>query len=193
MPEAISVVNTQRRPGLIEGLDWYALRTTPTKEFTVQQRLERHGVQTFLPCYTVWRGVNKFRRTKVERRYALLTGYVLAGFNADPPPWLTVMEIEDVKSVVGMGDVPHKIPTLAVQALARNHIDGMYAAPLEHRWMRTRHEFGPGDVVQLATDAFANYDVTVEQITGNKARVALRLFGTEINAEVSTFNLVKDD
>lgn len=147
---------------------------------------------TFLPVTTVWRGVNAFRRVKVQRSYPLMVRWLFAGF-PDTPDWYWLGSLGDVTGVAGMGVTPIPIRGADVERLAREHDDGMFNAPLEHRWMKTRGEFKKGDLVRVVEGPLADRVVHVHEIEGHRAKVMMEFFGLDKEVELELGILEKAD
>ena len=161
---------------MADALHWYALQVPPQKEFVAQVILERYGLPTYVPTRHEWRRRSKFSKEKELRSYAVAPRYVFAGFRPGLPLWFDLFNLPVISAVVGISGTPVQIPAPAMRALLRSTGSGLNS-PAAHRFMHTHHEFAEGDLVEVIDGPFAGQTVPVKSIAGNKAKVALALFG----------------
>lgn len=150
---------------------WYAIRTAPQREFSVEQILRIRGVTTFVPTETKWRRNGRKRRAPVQR--PMLPRYVLMRF---PDPWAVVHAMQDrgVCGLVCFAGVPAKIPEQAVAWLAQRS-----GAAVPTRNVSVHRAFTPGDRVEIVSGPFQGWCVELTEIKGEVGKVLLTMFGTE--------------
>jgi transcription antitermination factor NusG len=155
--------------------NWYALRTSPLKERAVTEILENRGVSALCPTETRWRRDGRKRRIPIER--PLLPRYVLMRYD---DPWAVVraMQGRGVCGVVCFDGVPAKIPERSVEMLARRSGAVVNTATRVHR------AFAPGDKVEIVSGPYRGWCVELKSIRGEVGKVLVRMFGTEMPAEI---------
>ena len=78
---------------------WFAVRTRSRAEKSVQDQLERKGVEVFLPTATRW---SRWKDRKKAVDWPVFPGYCFARF--DPANHLTVLKCFGVASIVAFGN-----------------------------------------------------------------------------------------
>lgn len=155
---------------------WFALRTSPMKEFAVEEILRRRGLSAFCPAETKWKRTGRNRR--VQRDYALLPRYVFAA-GADPWDVVRAFAGRGVTGVVTVDGRPGLIRDEAVQKLAR-----MSGGLVPTSTARVHRSFRVGDLVELPGSAWAHLCVPILSIKGETARVLVPMFGGKQEVEV---------
>ncbi|MFG1461761.1 transcription termination/antitermination NusG family protein [Xanthobacter sp. DSM 24535] len=161
---------------LVEGLEWYALRVAPQKEFAVQEILLRKGVTTYCPSDRRWRKVSRYVREKELQSFPLVPGYVFAGFPPGAGRWFELFAIPIVLGCVGIDGVPARIRATAMERMIKVYRNGL-SRPDGEKFMRTHAEFKTGDRVRIAEGPFTDHVVPVIEIHGKMARILMDLFG----------------
>lgn len=172
----------------LAALNWFAIMVRAGEEFAVEAILDRRGLVAVVPMIRQWRRVNRYVKRKHEVSFPLIARYVLVGFDG-PPQWGRVFDLSMVQAVVGVGEVPWRMDG---RRLARFLVEcGEVTVPGAQQHMRTHHEFGEGDAVEIVGGAFDGQVVRVERIEGDAARVLLPLFGAVQEVAMPLANLVK--
>lgn len=149
---------------------WYILLAKKQRELRAAEALRRSGATVFVPVERVVRRVRSARGTRVLEGQRLLTpGYVFAD--------LPFADCDDIRGVMLINGRPATLTDAAMRPLfeATGRIVGDAARP------RT---FRVGDLVRMATGPFAGQIVTIGNVRGDKLKVAARLFGTEVAADI---------
>jgi len=157
--------------------NWYAIRTAPQREFAIEQILRLRGVTAFVPTETKWRRVGaKKKRTPVQR--PMLPRYIMIQY---PDPWVVVraMEHRGVSGVVCFGGVPAPIPERSIAWLAKRS-----GAAVPTRTVSVHRAFAPGDKVEIVSGPYRGWCVELKSIRGEVGKVLVRMFGTEMPAEI---------
>ena len=153
-------------------MNWYALRTTPMKEFAVEQILRHRDVTCFVPIETKWRRVGAKKKRK-PIKCPMLPRYVLM---LSDDPWAVVrhMQGRGVSGVVCFNGQPARIPQHSVDWLARST-----GTAVPNRSARVHRAFAPGDKVEIVSGPFQGWCVELKEIKGEVGRVMLKLFGNK--------------
>jgi len=93
---------------------WYALQIAPKRLFTIQAALERRGIETYLPVFTV--EVKWSDRVKVVER-PLFPGYVIARFSLTAAP--EILAIAGVIQILNNNLHPEAIDDAEIASLRR--------------------------------------------------------------------------
>ena len=93
-----------------------------------------------------------------------------------------MFNVSCVQSVVGFNGEPCPITQAQIDALEQ--VAHNRQLPNPHRYVRTANEFQEGDEVMIVEGPFAGRLVTVDQISGRKAKIWLNLFGTHQDVEI---------
>jgi transcription termination/antitermination protein NusG len=91
---------------------WFAVRTRSRAEKSVQEQLERKGVEVFLPTATRW---SRWKDRKKAVDWPVFPGYCFARF--DPASHLTVLKCFGVASIVAFGNEFAPIPEVEIESL----------------------------------------------------------------------------
>lgn len=161
---------------------WHVVCTPPQREFRAQELLGDAGLATFAPRRRElhWsNGADAGRgwKGKREKEYPLFPRYIFIGMIV--PLWSDVFELTRaphrvVTSILGVDDVPAKVPHKPLWDLMQRHGGGEFWAPESHRYMKTGREFAEGQKVQTDDGLFEGL---VENINGTTARVIVELLG----------------
>jgi transcription termination/antitermination protein NusG len=93
---------------------WYALHTRPRHEKLVEQRLQDHGVATFLPIITE---VHRWSDRKKSVQLPLFSCYVFAKLIPNRAERLRVLRVEGVLGLVGSHNEGSPIPDDQIHAV----------------------------------------------------------------------------
>jgi len=103
-------------PGVIPGLQWYAIQTRSRHEKFVDSQLKQRGVTTFLPL------VNELRRWSDRQKLVqlpLFSSYVFARFVASVENRIRIVSTYGVVSIVGNRGEGIAIPDNEVESIQR--------------------------------------------------------------------------
>lgn len=187
---------------LAASFQWYAVLVKPSAEFDVEAVLNASGILAVVPVRREWRQVNRYVKRKHPVCYSVLPRYVLVGFGGTQATSYDdelralariMRDLTLVQAVIGMDGMPRRLNAKRVAKflLELGEID----APKWQRHMQTGKEFAPGDDALITSGPFADHVVSVDAISGSKARVTLTLLMGDTESEhkltVPLANLVK--
>lgn len=136
--------------------------------------MARRGLTAHVP-YEVKHYRRYGQKKRTERKYPVLTGYVLLPTIGEPP-WSRIFALDVVKSVVGFAGVPAPIPDKAIRGLFQ------LAAQNVPTTRSLNKGFRAGDRAIVKCGPLADLVVKVEAVKGERARVLLGLLGSEDRA-----------
>lgn len=150
-------------------MDWYAVTTAPQAEFKVAAALRERGLQTLVPVEYKWRRKSPHSPHKKKKAYPVFTRYVFVGFESQPQ-WYPLADIEPrpIKAICFNGQ-PAKLTARDVGYLSSFKAGALATNP--HKAIQV------GKPAQVATGPFAGYTALVETISGERAKMALSIFG----------------
>lgn len=159
---------------------WYVAQVVSGREQVVAELLRGRGHTAIVPVVERYRARNRYAKSKVKVTYALMPRYLIVGFEPDAmQPWRDLFGNSWVQGVVM--DEAGPMPVYRKQ-LARflGELGGpTWAAPDWERYMRSRHEFKPGDYVDVAEGSLAGWRVQVDAIVGEAAKIIVNLLGRD--------------
>lgn len=120
--------------------NWYALHTLSNHEKKVEQRLQTHGVETFLPLCTV---VKRWKnRTTAKVQLPLFSGYTFVRIASSER--VRVLEIPGVLSIVGVAGTPAPLLDSEIETLRQGlHLRRVDPHPYLNIGDRARIRSGP--------------------------------------------------
>lgn len=170
-------------------LRWYALRTAPQKEQTTVRILRAQDLLVCVPTETRWRKRHHYDKSKTERRFVAMPGYVLIGWSgAGPIPWWSALRFAVVKSVVGYRPpatkdepFPHLRPLqLDTKTVGRMLEKDLLTAPSFYRFQRTWGEYNPNDRVRVVAGPFEGFESKVVAVSSEgEARIMIDILGAQ--------------
>lgn len=172
----------------IEGLRWFALRTTPQREEMAAKLLRYDGLVAKTKTERKLR-----RRTKwdKERRYLTFNAAPSYCFIAVPPgpedPRVYVRPFHIFRSFVGLHGRPAQLNTPAMLdflQLEEGELPGYY------RHFKTGREFKIGQTVIVTTGPFRDRQVRVEDVQNGEALFFMHLFGKDQEVRVKVDDCV---
>lgn len=182
----------------VQALDlyWYALRVDTGREMRVwHEMVNDHGYDAFCPVLTRWvrKGRSRNVKDRIEKPFALLPGYLFAGF-PDPSrvPFYDIQALNDVRGFLGQDGSPKQIPARQVQLLADRFAAGEWRA--EQRYAAKERQFlKVGDIIPasaLKLPVKTEGNLTVTKVRGPKAILAgLGILGCDtIELDMRTFD-----
>jgi len=173
---------------------WHILRVEPQQETTARKILGGFGVDTIVPMAEKMRRVNRYKNAKVAKRYPVLVGYVIAGFDSEPN-WFEILSFRFVSGVIGVNGHPAEIKGRSQHELSQylGNLEkrGVITARPEEAFMVSGREFEVGDTVEFIGGGFDMMQVEVSQIKGTQATIILDILGVARDVEVSLDCLAK--
>lgn len=167
---------------------YYAIMAKHAKLRLVRRRLRRKGVNAYLPAVVLRRPVARHGRLKYRRHVVPLMSYILVEAPDHPATrdlWLhDVLSTKDVYDYVKIGDA-HAIPQSAVDELkssvARIVAEGAAA--------RHKYRLRVGGKGTIKTGTLAGKTGSIQWITGKRAGLEARIFGSMRVLDVAMSNL----
>lgn len=172
---------------------WYAIRTSPQREFALAGRhdedgvwvpglLERRGYTAFLPTEVKMKRISRHAKRMTPVSYPLFTGYV---FVRAPFSFLHLLAERHVQGVVGFDGQPAPIADAEIARLA-----AMSGNVVPHRKSVNPHvALRVGERAEITAGPFTGQVVAIAGLHGSKARIFVNLFGSRKEAEIATEHL----
>ena len=134
------ISNTQRSP-----FNWYALCTHVNQEKKVAERLERQGVEFYLPLY---RTVRRRSDRQVTLSLPLFPGYLFVHISLQDRR--RVLETPRVAWLVGSGSSPSPLPEEEISILRKGLTGAVHAEPCKYltEGCRVRVVNGPFESIE---------------------------------------------
>lgn len=187
-------------------LVWYAVRVRvesrgvrspefpdPVKApFPTEHRLQQRGFEVFVLRKTVYRFSNRYmrgRRLKKEMVRPLMPGWFFIGMRPGEERWRDLLETSGVIGVAGTEGRPAVVNGRVIKALAERFGDGFVSAADRERFMRSRAEYAPGQMVRVADGPFDGMAAKVVAVKGRQARILLAMFGADREVDVDAMML----
>ncbi|MFY0619311.1 transcription termination/antitermination protein NusG [Shimia sp.] len=155
------------------------LKGTGQKRFVHEVILRRNGFEVFLPVKLDWRQKHRCTKEKHLMAFPLLADWLFVGWPAGTPRWEDLMSLDVVCGVLGTGGRPIRVSETRMARLMAQWGGGR-AAPEHRRYQRTHAEYDVGDRVRVAVGSLEGQEVSVVSLEGSGARVALQLFGRDV-------------
>jgi transcription antitermination factor NusG len=95
---------------------WYCLHTRSRHEDVVHQRLEKKGLQAFLPKLEVW-SRRKDRRKRIQK--ALFPGYLFVNELLNPFRILEILKIPGVVKILSNEQGPAPVPEIQIESIKK--------------------------------------------------------------------------
>jgi transcription antitermination factor NusG len=153
-------------------MSWYAVMSTPQREFDAVSVLADYGYEVFTPIERKHLKRYKGQRGNRVREYPMIRGYCFAQF--DRIPWhLLRDERETIRGVVSSGYTPTPIPEDQIEAVKElSNVLVPYTNAVDtHRALRS------GQVVEIVAGPFAGHITRLEHITLGKAMALIDMLG----------------
>lgn len=116
---------------------WYVIYTCHRHEGRVEERLQRKGLEVFLPRLTV---VRQWRDRKKLLQVPLFPGYLFVRDVLDPPTYLDIITLSSVVQVLGSKGELHTVPPETIEsiklAVASDRPYYPYRYLLKGKWVR---------------------------------------------------------
>ncbi len=181
--------------------DWFVLVVPPQRELAVEKILsDDEGFATFVPVtrkYDFANGAARARMEKTEVLLPLMPRYVFLGMKSGRTPgWDRVFCYTGIfnrykrriaTGVLGVDGKPCQVRHEPLRLFMLRHSSGSFNAPSYHKHMQTHREFSVGDTVQTEDELFTG---RVIDITDNRARVFIDIFGGGHEASIPLANLI---
>ncbi len=161
---------------------WFAIRTAPQREFTVEAMLRVQGYDVFLPVEVKRRKTGRgSKRKTMDVRYPMFIRYI---FVREPVPWLHLLAVNHVTGVVGIDGSPSPISDREIAKIKAMSASVPHRASVNpHRALRT------GELAEITAGPFTGQVVKISGLHGNKARIFVNLFGSVKEADILLKNL----
>ncbi len=179
--------------------NWYVLCVPPQTELAVESIMGAEGFATFVPVsckYDFANGAAKARMEKTEVVLPIMPRYVFIGLNGKTPGWERVFcylgifnryKRRIATGVLGVDGKPCMVRHDPLRKFMLRHSSGAFNAPSYHKYMKTHREFEVGDMVVTEDELFTG---RVVEITDDRARVFIEIFGGGHEASIPLENLV---
>lgn len=172
----------------LDGVRWFAVRTTHASERALQADLEGMGYRVYCPLVTKWLWRNG-NRTKDKRQTPVFARYIFVGCR--PDQHVSRRTTDGIESVLGrqLADgIPLTIPPAALKAINDLDLAGVWDETIE--WSPDKSPFQHGAVVRICAGPFLTMQATVDAPTSEKTiRLLITLLGRETAAEFDACNL----
>ena len=146
---------------------WFLIRTKPTKERWVRERLSQILPEAFLPLL----------RARVPRWgrltwsvMPLFPGYVFARFNLEAN-YFDVKYVSGVHGLVSAGKDPLVVPRTIIDEIKRRGVNG--TVQIQEK------PFGKGEHVRVVEGPFRGFEAIFERYLSSAERVAILLHSVE--------------
>ena len=157
---------------------WYILRVDSQRIGRAIEVLPFFDCVAFVPTETkVVKIGSGSRKRAVERHQPLMTGYVVAGFQA-APQWWSLFDQPWIYGVLTRGGWPAVIPPAALERCYGIHHAKAASLP-------GAKSFKPGDHIRVCGGGFAGHEAQLLEITGNEGKFILELFGKAHQVKMS--------
>ncbi len=178
---------------------WFVLCVPPQKELVVEKIMGAEGFATFVPVtkkYDFANGAARARMIKTEIRLPIMPRYVFLGMSDRTPGFERVFCYTGIfnrykrriaTGVLGVDGKPCQVRHESLRLFMLRHSAGAFNAPSYHKFMQTHREFEVGDMVVTEDELFTG---RVINITDNRARVFIKIFGGTAEASIPLENLV---
>jgi transcription antitermination factor NusG len=157
-------------PASAWGLDWYALAIAPHRDFEVWRAIDKAGITVYCPLRTNLVKPHRHARTKIERAFPLLEGYLFVGFPEGETDWPAVLGVKYVKGRIGINDRPSQIRPAQMERLLVRQAKGIYRGNGALRgMMREESHVRVGDMVSVDVVPGVKRHGIVTQVIGRRA------------------------
>jgi transcription antitermination factor NusG len=152
---------------------WYAVRTKPNHEGTVEMALANRGIECFLPRYPRPR---KRKQRVVKVQMPLFPGYVFV-FTDIGQQRIPILEYSGVLFIVSHEFKPVPIPDHEMESIQKLVISGLELTP--------EKEFTKGTFIEVVAGPLAGVTGRVRKAKGKKRIIcAVELLGRAVSAEL---------
>lgn len=167
---------------------WYAIRTTPQREFMAAKLLRYDGLIAEVKTEKRLR-----RRTKWDKERRFITfnaapGYVFIAAPAGDDPRVYVRPFHIYRSFVGYNGMPMRLPESEIRKFFDLQVGEL---PGYYRYHRTGREFAIGDTIIVNTGPFRDHQVRVVNIQDGEAMFFMRMLGKDQEVRISVNDCIK--
>jgi transcription antitermination factor NusG len=163
---------------------WYALKVLVGREFKCAERLQRKGLQIYVPTKKRWRSVSRHTRRAELSSYPLLTGYIFFRAALSGGEWRRAFDVPGVYGVLEVDGEPTALRNGEMEDLQARERKGEFKAFEYERWLREGKGFRVGDKVSVVAGPFSGYSYTVARINDRKAFLDIEIFGVNRLVEI---------
>ena len=162
-------------------MDWYAAYTKPQAEARAAEGVARHGFEAYLPMLKQ-RVRHRGKKIMVER--PLFPRYIFIGFVA-APPWLEVIGIEGIVTIIGNSGKPLRIDNAIIAELRERIAAGEFER-------RPAPAVRPGMKVRIANGPMRDIEGVCAAVTGDtRADLFVKLLGQTVRVKIGLDQLVE--
>ena len=161
--------------------NWYLLYCKPKQELRAQQHLINQGFSSFLPLIS---SVKVKAGKKVNVTEPLFPRYLFLNVSKE----LNLSTIRNTRGVCGLvqfGQTPAMVSNKLVQALLSRQLT-------LHQQYLVQHKMQQGDVVEILSGPFAQFNAVFEMADGeNRSLVLLQFLGQSVHLAVDNTIIAK--
>lgn len=156
---------------------WYAVYTRPRWEKKIARRLEEKGFDAYCPLNRVTRQWSDRKKTVSE---PLFKGYVFIHL-ADDEKW-EIKTIDGILNFVYWNGKPAVVRNEEIETIKRFLNEFSDVQVEEYKLERDKK-------VRIQSGVLMNYEGTIIEVTGNRARVKIESMGLQLSAVFEKKNL----
>src|SRR4029077_9681101 len=155
------------------GPRWHVVATHSQAERRATHNLAQQGYETYLPMVTVRRRDAAIRSLLHRVEIPLFPGYAFVRFDAARDPWRPITNTPGVYSLLRSTStgLPEPCPEAAVDALRASEAARRTLPPPGAAW-------SPGAACKAQHGPFQGHEAVVIALNGDKATIALPMFGS---------------
>jgi transcriptional antiterminator RfaH len=170
------------------GPRWFVVSTYPQAERRALDHLQQQGYQAYLPLCTIRRRDRVLRTLFHPVEVPLFPSYAFVSFDPQHDPWRPIVNTLGVYALLRRPDgIPNPVARGAVEALQALDALRRSIAPLGASWASGM------PCSPAAGTPFAGHPAVVVSVTGQRAIIAMLLFGELRQVSVDVNNLVARD
>lgn len=169
------------------GLSFYVLTARFNREYSVAHWIEESDIGfSLIPLETRWKLLGKqrggYRETRKSFQVPLFPKLVIVGFS-EPPNWFRLVESnQNVTGYLGINGIPAQMRSGEAERLRQT-------SEALRQIKEPKRLVAGSKAVLIAPGLFQNHCVEIKSLTGKKARIIQRWFGSERETEVAIEDL----
>ncbi|MEL7445081.1 MAG: transcription termination/antitermination NusG family protein [Pseudomonadota bacterium] len=203
--KSLQTIETRKKTG-----KWfYLFRVPPQKELRAATILKDCGYELVVPVEMKWRRRSRHWKAKRKIAYPMLCGYVLLGFEGEPPWHELVLPPTGSDTVEGhqlrkskfhflrpvvIDKSPLCVPErklVSFLEFMREEGGRLFQDADVFAKQKSNGEFRVGDLVEITDDSFAGIQARVVSLSVDKARVLMPFLNREMEVEVPVDGVVR--
>ena len=166
------------------GPRWFVVSTYPQAERRALDHLQQQGYQAYLPLCTIRRRDRVLRTLFHPVDVPLFPSYAFVSFDPQHDPWRPIVNTLGVYALLRRPDgIPNPVARGSVEALQALDALRRSIAPPGASW-------APGAPCSPGNGVFTGHPAVVISVTGNRAVLAMLLFGELRQVSVDVSSLV---